>query len=119
MSEAEIAAVLDAVMPGRAFVMLVPQGTSEPYLVIQRIWSGPVNSLCGYMHTDEVRYQVDSYAKSHRQAKLNMDDAVAALRACPEPPNVESEQDLYEQDTKLARTTINLVTWYEPLKVMQ
>jgi hypothetical protein len=117
MTESDISAILDAVLPGRAFLLLVPQGTPEPYLVLQRIWQGPVNSLCGYMNTDQVRYQIDSYGKTHKQALSNMEAALAALRACADPPNVENEQDLYEQDTRLNRTTIEIMTWYEPQKV--
>ncbi|MFM0224167.1 DUF3168 domain-containing protein [Paraburkholderia dipogonis] len=117
MTESGIVAVLETVLPARAFLLLVPQGTPEPYLLLQRIWQGPVNSMCGYMQSDQVRYQIDSYAKTHRQALANIEAAVAALRARPDPPTIDNEQDLYEQDTKLHRSTLELTTWHEPQEV--
>ncbi|HEY2023570.1 tail completion protein gp17 [Paraburkholderia sp.] len=114
MTESEIAAALNQALPDRAFLMLVAQGTPEPYLVFQRIWQGPVNTICGYQQADQVRYRIDSYAKTHKDALANMETAIAALRACPDPPLVENEQDLYEQDTRLHRTMIDITTWTQP-----
>jgi hypothetical protein len=41
----------------------------------------------------------------------------AALRSSPLPPNVESEQSLYEADTRLNRQMIVIITWTQPEKV--
>lgn len=114
MTDSELESALLKALPGRAFLLLAPQGLAEPYLIFQRIWWGPENSLCGYMEGDHVRYQIDSYARTHREAKANMDAALAALRASADPPNVENGGDLYEQDTKLHRTTVNVITWFDP-----
>lgn len=111
MTESEICAVLETVLPERAFLLLATQGIPEPYFVMQRIWQGPVNTMCGYMNSDQIRYRLDSYAKTHKQAVANMEAALAALRACPDPPNVENQQDLYEQDTKINRTSVEIITW--------
>jgi Protein of unknown function (DUF3168) len=119
MTESEIIAVLDSTLPGKAFLILVPQGTTEPFLVLQRIWQGPVNTMEGYDGADQVRFQIDSYGKSHKEALANMEAAIAALRACPDPPNVENEQDLYEQDTRLHRTMVDISTWYHDEGVPQ
>ncbi|MGF6877367.1 tail completion protein gp17 [Paraburkholderia sp. MM5477-R1] len=119
MTESEIYAVLDEALPGRAFLMVVPMDVREPYVVFQRISQTPQNTMDGYAQTDLVRYQIDSYARTHRDALMNMEAVLAALRACPDPPNVENEQDLYEQDTRIHRTTIDISTWYEPEKVTQ
>jgi hypothetical protein len=112
MTETEIAAALDLALPGKAFLKLAPQGTPDPFLVFTCIWYGPLNDICGYANADQLRYQVDSYARSHKQAKANMDAAINSLRACPDPPLVEMGAHLYEQDTKLHRATINITTWH-------
>jgi hypothetical protein len=46
-----------------------------------------------------------------------MDAVKAALRATPLPANVESEQSLYEADTRLNRRMIVIITWTQPEKV--
>ena len=114
MTDADLLIILNQALPNRAFLMLAPQGQAEPYLIYQRIWWGPENSLCGYMEGDLVRYQIDSYARTHKEAVANMNAALDALRASSDPPNVENGGDLYEQDTKLHRTTINIITWFDP-----
>ncbi|MFL9933614.1 DUF3168 domain-containing protein [Paraburkholderia sp. RL18-103-BIB-C] len=119
MTESEIIAALDTVLPGKAYLILVPQDTPEPYFVLQRIWQGPVNTMGGYESADQVRYQIDSYGKTHKQALANMEAAIASLRACPDPPLVENEQDLYEQDTRLHRTMVDISTWYHDEGVPQ
>jgi hypothetical protein len=117
MTDQELFAVLDAVMPTRVFRLLVPNGIPEPYTVYQRTWQEPTNSLCGYENLDKVLYRIDSYGKSNREAFENMQAMKEALRACPDPPNVGNEQDLYEQDTRLHRVTIMIITWDQPQQV--
>jgi hypothetical protein len=116
MTSAEIFAVLKGVMPGRAFRKLAPMGTHEPYVIFNRTLSTPQNSLCGYMQTDLVRYQIDSYAITDAEAQLNMERVIAALRACDDPPLVESQQDSYEEVTRIHRTMAMITTWFEPAR---
>ncbi|TCK37975.1 uncharacterized protein DUF3168 [Paraburkholderia sp. BL8N3] len=110
MTVAELFALLDAVMPGKAFKGLAPAGTPEPYVVYSRPWEQPDNTLCGYAYREEVHYQIDSYAKTSAEAVANLKAVKAALRASPDPPNVENEQDLYETDTRLHRSMMTITT---------
>lgn len=114
MTQTEIFRVIAKALPGRAFFMFAPMGTREPYLIFNRISQTPQNTLCGYANTDRVRYQIDSYARTYPAALQNIERVIALLRACPDPPLIENEQDLYEQDTRIHRTTIEISTWYEP-----
>jgi hypothetical protein len=114
MNEADLFRVIEKALPGRAFLMLAPQGTREPYLVYQRVTQLPQNTLCGYARADQVHYRIDSYARTHADALANMKRVKRNLRACSDPPLVNNEQDLYEQDTRIHRTTIDISTWYEP-----
>jgi hypothetical protein len=111
MTETELFNVIRKALPGRAFFMLAPMEVREPYVIFQRITQTPQNSLCGYMRTDLVHYQLDSYARTHREALANMEAVIANLRACEDPPNVNNEQDMYEQDTRIHRTTVEISTW--------
>jgi hypothetical protein len=117
MTDLELFAALDAVLPGKVFTPIAPAGTKEPFLIYQDTYCAPANSMCGYQNLDEIHYQIDSYATSRREAKTIMSAAKAALRATPFPPNVESEQSLYEADTRLNRQMIVIITWNQPEKV--
>jgi hypothetical protein len=117
MTDQDIFAALNAVLPGKVFTPIAPADTPEPFLIYQDTYTAPSNSMCGYAQLDEVHYQIDSYARTRREAKALMDAVKAALRATPLPPNVESEQPLYEQDTRLNRRMIVIITWTQPEKV--
>ena len=117
MTDQELYAVLNAVIPGKVFTPIAPAGTAEPYVIYQDTYTAPSNSMCGYESLDEVHWQIDSYARTRREAKTLMDAVKAALRAIPLPPNVESEQTLFEQDTRLNRRMIVIITWTQPEKV--
>lgn len=119
MTDDELFAVLEQALPGKAFKGLVQQGTPEPYLVFTRVSQTPQNDLCGYADADVMHYQIDSYAKTLTQAQGVMRTVLGLLRACPDPPLVYIEQDMYEQDTRIHRTMIDISTWYEPEQVTQ
>jgi Protein of unknown function (DUF3168) len=114
MNESELFAVIERALPRRAFFILAPKGTKEPYLIFQRVTQAPQNSLCGYANADQVHYRIDSYARTHASAVATMETVMKLLRACPDPPLVTNEQDLYEQDTRIHRTSIDISTWYQP-----
>jgi len=117
MTDLELFAVLDAVLPGKVFTPIAPAGTAEPFAIYQDVYTAPTNSMCGYESLDEVHWQIDTYARTRREARTLMDAMKAALRATPFPPNVESEQTLYESDTRLNRRMITIITWTQPEKV--
>lgn len=117
MSDEELFALLDAVLPGKAFTPLAPAGTLEPYVIYQDLFTHPANSLCGYEELDEVHWQIDIYALTRREAKTIANAVKAALRALPLPPNVDTEQGFYEPETRLYRRMVNIITWNQPEKV--
>jgi hypothetical protein len=117
MNDQEIFDVLSTVLPGKVFTPVAKTGEEEPYVIYQDTYSAPSNSMCGYQNLDEVHYQIDTYARTRREAKTLMSAVKAALRSSPLPPNVESEQSLYEADTRLNRQMIVIITWTQPEKV--
>jgi Protein of unknown function (DUF3168) len=114
MNESQIFALLEKALPRRAFFFLAPMGTKEPFLIFQRVTQLPQNTMCGYAQADQVHYRIDSYARTHAEALSNMERVLKILRASPDPPIVNNEQDLYEQDTRIHRTSIDISTWYQP-----
>ena len=111
MTETDLFNLIERALPGRAFLILAPMGTREPFLIYQRVTQLAQNTLCGYANADQVHYRIDSYARTHAQALANMKRVIANLRAWPDPPLVTNEQDLYEQDTRIHRTSIDISTW--------
>ncbi|SAL03089.1 hypothetical protein AWB78_06504 [Caballeronia calidae] len=111
MTEEEFFAVLYSAMPGRVFTPIAPAGAVEPYLIYQDITSMPQNSMCGYAGLDEVHWQVDSYARTRREAKANMQSVKRALRSIDPQPTIENEQSLYETETRLNRRMAQVITW--------
>jgi hypothetical protein len=117
MSEAELFAVLNSAMPGRVFTPIAKAGFSEPYLIYQDITQLPENTMSGYASLDAVHWQVDSYARTRREAIANMEGVKRALRALEDQPTLQNEQSMYEQDTRLNRRMVQLITWSQPEKV--
>lgn len=111
MTEEDLYAVLDSVMPGKVFTPIAPAGTREPYLIYQDFTQLPQNSMCGYAELDEIHWQLDSYALTRREAKANMQRVKNALRALDPQPTFQNEQSLYEVDTRLNRRMVQLITW--------
>ena len=117
MTEQQLFSVLDSVLPGKVFTPIAPMNTADPYIIYQDTYTAPVNSMCGFQELDETHWQIDVYATRRAIAKAYMSKVKAALRSSPLPPNVESEQNLYEQDTRLNRRMIVIITWTQPEKV--
>ena len=117
MTEEDLYAVLEAAMPGKVFTPIAPAGTAEPYLIYQDVTQLPQNSMCGYAELDECFWQLDSYARTRREAKANMQRVKDALRAMDPQPTIENEQSMYEQETRLNRRMVQVITWTQPEKV--
>lgn len=117
MTDEDLFAVLDAVLPGKVFSPIAPAGTAEPYVIFQDLFTQPENSMCGFESLDQVHYQIDTYAITKREAKALMSAVKAALRSTTFPPNVENEQGFYEPDSRLSRRMIQIIVWVQPEKV--
>lgn len=113
MTGDELFAVLNGVLPGKAYRMLVPMDTPEPYLVFTRVYEQPQNTLCGFMNATLVHYTIDSYALRLGEAREIMSRVLRALRQRNDAPVVYTVQDLMEQDTRIFHTTADISTWEE------
>jgi hypothetical protein len=111
MTEEEFYAVLDSAMPGKVFTPIAPAEAKEPYVIYQDITTAPQNDLCGYAGLDQVTWQIDSYARTRKEAKANMRLVKQALRAIEPQATIENEQTMYESDTRLSRRMVQVITW--------
>jgi Protein of unknown function (DUF3168) len=114
MNDTALYGLLSAALPHKVFKALAPMQTREPYVIYAMVTAVPQNTLCGYMRADEVHYRIDSYAGTDAEASQIMERIKRYLRAAADPPLVWSEQELYEQDTRIHRRSIDISTWYEP-----
>jgi hypothetical protein len=114
MNDAELFSLLAPALPNKVFKALAPMGTHEPYVIYAMVTAVAQNTLCGYMQADDVHYRIDSYALTNAEAVAIMERIKRYLRAAADPPLVWSEQELYEQDTRIHRRSIDISTWYEP-----
>lgn len=111
MTEDELFAALDSAMPGRVFTPIAPANSSEPYVIYQDVTAQAQHTLCGYAGLDHVFWQVDSYAKTRREAKSNMQRVIRALLACDPQPLFDTPQSMYEVETRLNRRMLQVTTW--------
>lgn len=49
----------------RAHAVMAPKGSEYPYLVLIEIFNDPQNSLGGWSGSDNTRFQIDCWGKSH------------------------------------------------------
>lgn len=93
------AAGVDAIIAGRIFPLLRPQGESLPALVYERISTDPVNSLQGSSGLDGVQLRLTSWAPSYKTAQQLATAVRAAMAAAPGFKSVyQAQQDSYDKD---------------------
>ncbi|MEX3690605.1 hypothetical protein AB3X91_16220 [Paraburkholderia sp. BR14263] len=117
MNEAGLFSLLEPASPGRLFMILAPMEMREPYVVMSLISGTPQNTLCGSAHAWSMSYRIDSYARTRRDALETMEKIFELVDACNGDPWIESRSDIYEQDTRIHRVSVVLLTWYETAKV--
>ena len=117
MSESELFALLRIALPGGVFNKLAPQNQREPYVVYAFVTGTPQNTLRGGTRLRQCMYRVDAYARTSAEANAIMDRIAVLVDLCDGDPLIENTQDLYEQDTRIHRSSAVLSTWYEPDEV--
>lgn len=90
--------------------------TAEPppssYAVYQRIASVPELTLAGGTPgMTWVRMQIDAYARSYPAVKALADSLRAAMQAAGFTNHQDNEMDLYEQEVKYFRVTMDFMVW--------
>lgn len=109
--ESAIQSVLAPCAAGGAHQDVAAQGAVAPYIVWLLVTSDINNSLQGASNTQNARVQIDCYAVGPTLRRALV-DAVEAAMAAASFSNVElTQQNLYEHETKLFRTTLDFSVW--------
>lgn len=96
---------------GNVYPIVLPDTSSLPAIVYQRISSLPVNSLDGDSDLDSVRIQISVWANTYNEVKelssvvrITLNDSVLKLVT-------ENDTDDYEPETKRFRVLTDYVVW--------
>ncbi|WP_233866610.1 tail completion protein gp17 [Paraburkholderia adhaesiva] len=119
MNEAEFFALLNPALPGRVFRILAPQDVREPYVIISVISAQPRMTLCGATPLWQMNYRVDSYARTHQDAKEIMKRILRIIDACNGDPMYEDWQEMHEQDTRIHRVSVVVSLSWQPDQPVQ
>lgn len=88
---------VNAIIAGRIFPMLRPQGESLPALVYERSSTNPVNHLQGSSGLDGVALRITSWAPSYKAAQQLAAAVRAAMAAATGFKSVyQNQQDSYD-----------------------
>ncbi len=102
---------LIGIASGGAWNMRAAQNTPAPYIVWQRLISTTNNSTRGPSDVQNTRVQVDVYAADYLTTKA-LADAVQSAVATSGINGVKiSDQDFFEDDTKLYRISQDFSLW--------
>jgi hypothetical protein len=104
-------AVLAPLATGGAWNQRAAQGTVAPYIVWARVVSTTNNSLAGASNVQNTRVQIDAYAFDY----LAVDAIATAIESAIAGSGISSikltEQDFFEDDTKLYRISQDFSLW--------
>jgi hypothetical protein len=109
--EASIQSVLNNCASNGSYQDIAPQGTETPYIVWTEVVSTTNNTFEGASDLQNLRLQVDIYAKMQGTRSL-VTAAVIAAMAGASFTNIQiSSQNLYEAEVKLFRTILEFSVW--------
>lgn len=109
--EGDLQTLLAALVSGRAYPMVAPQGVVKPYIIYHVVSNVPSVSLDGPNGTENRRMQVDVWADTYGGAKT-LEGQVKAAMAAASIVNVPlSTRDEYESETQLFRVSMDYSVW--------
>lgn len=106
-----IQSLLAPLATGGAHQDIAAQGTVTPYIVWLQVISTTNNNLAGASNVQNLRLQIDCYAKT-QAARKALELAVIAAMGSATFSNVQlTSQNLYEQEVKLFRAMLDFSVW--------
>lgn len=108
-----LVAQLSAVVSGRIYPLVAPDGAAMPYVVYQRVASTVDNVLAGNGNPpiENTRLQIDVWAASYASAQATAEAIKDALLAWGTQNVLIQELDQYEPTTKKYRVILDYSTW--------
>lgn len=107
----QLKAALSGVAGGRIYPHIALEGVSKPYVTYFRLSVIPETTLSSGRPLENTIFQLDIYDKTAAGAASTKDAVKAALDAWAVQSVIQSEQDLYEPDTRLHRVTMDVSVW--------
>ncbi len=104
----QLKAALSGGAGGRVFPHIALDGVSKPYVTYFRLSVVPVNTLADGRPLENTIFQIDIYDKTANGANAVKDSVKSALDAWAVKNVIQSEQDLYEPETRLHRVTMDV-----------
>jgi hypothetical protein len=107
----QLKTALSGVAGGRIFPHIALEGVTKPYVTYFRLSVIPETTLSSGRPLENTIFQLDIYDKTAAGASATKDAVKAALDAWAVQSVIQSEQDLYEPDTRLHRVTMDVSVW--------
>ncbi len=112
---------LSAMIAGRVFAVLAPQGVRTPYVVFNKLSDVQRGTYCASDGITMAVFQFDSYAKTYKEVKLLAKALKTALvdfhglmgDTRVKTISLENETDLNDPDPGLLRVLTTLIIWHE------
>ncbi|MGB2081900.1 MAG: DUF3168 domain-containing protein [Psychrobacter sp.] len=106
-----IHSLLGPLVDSRIYPHIAPQGATVPYIVWQVISAQPQNTLDGTTHHQWLRVQIDIYDTSYDKTVSLSNEVTQTLSNGINLFIHSGTQQLYENDTKLFRQSIDYEFW--------
>ncbi|WP_198333637.1 DUF3168 domain-containing protein [Psychrobacter namhaensis] len=103
--------LLGSLVDKRIYPMIAPKNTTTPYIVWQVVSAQPQNTLDGTTHHQWLRVQIDIYDTSYDKTVSLSNEVTQALSNGIDLSIHSGSQQLYENDTKLFRQSIDYEFW--------
>lgn len=104
-------AALTGLAAGGVWNLRAAQSPVPPYIVWQRVISSTNNSTTGASNIQNTRVQIDAYARDYAGADALATAIEAAVIASGLTGVKLTEQDFFEDDTKLYRISQDFSLW--------
>lgn len=109
MIQEDLVTLLSPAVSNRVYGAIAAQNTLIPYIVYQRVVTGVENVLAGNgtPPINQTRMQIDAWSNTYASVQA-LAATIRGLMQGWNKQNIElSEQDLYEQDTRMHRVTMD------------
>jgi hypothetical protein len=111
MIETSIFDTLKTLVSNRCYPLQMPQNPTFPAIVYTRIANTPINVLEGRPTIDQVRVQIDCYAKTYTAAKTLYSSVRSAMESATFKATLQTDDDFFEAETDLYRVSLDYYIW--------
>lgn len=106
---------VSALVSGRVYPLMLPQGCALPAISYQRVSTDHVASMDGYSGLERVRVQIDVMASTYAGAKALATQVMSAMNSTLLFKCVpDSQIDMLENDESTYRVSIDFMVWNSP-----